>query len=158
MFKLADDTKRLLDLFISTDYGTTLTYVDIVEKTGLDVSSEHRQRMYTVNNILERDHLRSIQNVRGVGYRVAHPREHVESISIRRRRAGRQISKASKTASATNISRLNSDESRELADAQVWVTRVEQALNFHDKRISAIEAKLGMKTDQEEVQSTAIEE
>jgi hypothetical protein len=143
-FGLADDTKKLLALFLAADYGTTLTYPEITERTGLDAAGKDRQRVYSVLRVLERDHRRTLQCVRGVGYKVANPAEHVESMSIRRARAGTQIEKANRTGKATNIALLSDVELTSLSDALVWCSRVEQALTQHDTRLGRIEAKLGI--------------
>jgi hypothetical protein len=154
MFEMSDKTKLLLDLFLDAEYGDEFTYAEIAEKTGCDVASADRQRVYSVNRVLERDHLRSLLNLRGRGYKVAHPREHVDSMSVRRQRAGTQIERAARTGDATRIDLLGPADMRSLTDARVWVSRVEQALRHHDARLERLERVLGVETPRE-VEGTA---
>lgn len=139
MFTLAPETKRLLDLFLDAQYGTVFSYGQILKETGLDVMEKDRGRIYSVNRILERDHMRSVLNVRGVGYKVALPQEHRVSMAIRKGRAGSQIERAIKTGGAANIALLDPVETQTLADMTVHMTRVHQALAHHDARIARLE-------------------
>lgn len=156
MFKLSPKTRRLLDLFVNADYGTEFTYAEILKETECDLLESDRQRIYSVNRILERDHRKSVLNMRGHGYKVAHPREHSESMKLRKHRAGKQIQLAQRTGSATNIALLSSQETQVLADMQVWVSRVSQALQYHDNRLSRIEKRLGI-VDEPAVEGVAEE-
>lgn len=144
MFQLSPKTRRLLALFIDADYGAEFTYAEILQETECDLLETDRQRVYSVNRILERDHRRSLLNIRGRGYKVAHPREHAESMTIRKHRAGKQIQLAARTGQATAIEQLTEGELRTFADTQVAISRVAQALQYHEQRLARIEQKLGL--------------
>jgi hypothetical protein len=148
MFQLAPKTRSLLEFFLDAPYGAEFTYEEIQEATECDAQDEDRQRVYSVNRILERDHRRTLLNMRGRGYKVALPREHVESMGVRKRRAGTQIELAQRTSAATNISLLNDSEVQTWSDMTAWVSRVAQALQHHDRRIANIEKHLGIESPQ----------
>jgi hypothetical protein len=144
MFQLSPKTRRLLALFADADYGAEFTYAEILQETECDLVESDRQRVYSVNRILERDHRKSLMNIRGRGYKVAHPREHAEAMTIRKHRAGKQIQLATRTGQATAIEQLSEQELRTFADTQVAISRVAQALLYHDQRLARIEQKLGI--------------
>lgn len=151
MFELAPKTEKLLGLFASSDYGTEFSYEKILSETGCDLREGDRQRIYTVVRRLERDHRRTLLNLRGRGYKVAQPGEFVGSMRVRAGRAKTQIVLAERTGQATPLELLNDIESREHADYGVFVSRVKQAFAYQtawnaqqDRRIAEIERKLGM--------------
>lgn len=144
MFQLSPKTRRLLALFVEADYGAEFTYAQILQKTECDLLDSDRQRIYSVVRILERDHRKSLLNIRGRGYKVAHPREHVEAMTLRKHRAGKQIELAARTGQATAIEQLSESELRTFADAQVAISRVAQALEYHEQRLARIEQQLGI--------------
>lgn len=142
MFELAPKTKKLLELFIAAPYGATFTYAEILHKTGCDLMERDRQRIYTVIRHLERSHQKTLLNQRGLGYKVAQPNQHVDSMMIRKGRASRQVALARRTGAATPIDLLSSDEVRTWADAQAWMSRAEQMLLHHNRRIEQLEARM----------------
>lgn len=156
MFQLSPKTRRLLALFTDADYGTEFTYAEILQETECDLMEGDRGRVYSVNRILERDHRKSLLNMRGRGYKVAHPRDHAGSMTLRKHRAGKQIELAARTGEATAIDRLNEQELRTFADTQVAISRVAQALQYHEKRLARIEKRLGL-TDEPVVEGEAEE-
>ena len=147
MFQLSPKTRRLLALFVNADYGREFTYAEILQETECDLLEGDRQRVYSVVRVLEREHRKTLLNMRGRGYKVAHPREHVESMGIRKRRAGKQIVLATRTGQATALEHLSEQEVRSLADTQVAISRVAQALQYHDQRLARIEQHLGIAED-----------
>jgi len=142
MFELAAKTKKLLDLFVNAPYGTTFTYGQILQATGCDLSEQDRQRIYTVRDHLERNHQKTVLNLRGLGYKVAEANQHFDSMMVRKGRASRQVALARRTGAATNLSLLDRDEVKTLSDAQAWMSRAEQILLHHDRRIERLEARM----------------
>ncbi len=150
MFELHIRTRKLLDLFAAADYGTEFTYAEILQKTGCDLlEGGNRQRVYTAIRRLERDHRRTLLNLRGRGYKVAKPAEHVEAMRVRAGRAKRHMSLARRTGDATPLDLLDDRERRALADQLAFNTHVVGALRFQsawnrsqDDRIAAIEEDL----------------
>lgn len=168
MFELHAKTKKLLECFASADYGTEFSYAEILQKTGCDLVESDRQRIYTVVRRLERDHRRTLMNLRGRGYKVARPAEFVESARVRTGRAKRHVSLAKRTLDATPLDLLNDVERRTHADQMAFNSQVVQALKYQsvwnasqDDRIAAIEAELRElrgKPDLEVIEGSAVEE
>lgn len=149
MFELHPKTKKLLERFASADYGTEFSYAQILQETDCDLLDGDRQRIYTVIRRLERDHRRTLMNLRGRGYKVAEPGEHVESMRIRSGRAKRHMALARRTGDATPLDLLDDTERRTLADQMAFNSHVVQALRYQsswnrqqDDRIAEIEAEL----------------
>lgn len=142
MFELAAKTKKLLDLFASAPYGTTFTYGQILQATNCDLIERDRQRIYTVIRHLERYHQKTLLNLRGIGYKVAEPNQHVDSMMTRKGRASRQVALARRTGSATPLDLLDRNEVKTWSDAQAWMSRAEQILAHHDRRIERLEARM----------------
>lgn len=147
MFELAPATRKLLALFRDADYGTMFPYAEILEATECDVMGSDRSRIYTVNRRLELDHDRTLLNVRGQGYKVALPSEHVGSMQVRRERAGKQVALARRTGSAAPVALLDDDDRRTLVNIVGHLGRIEQAIGAHDARLEAIERHLGLQVD-----------
>lgn len=156
MFRLSPKTRRLLALFVEADYGSEFTYAEILNATECDLLEGDRQRIYSVVRILERDHRKTLVNMRGRGYKVPHPRDHPESMTQRKHRAGKQIELAARTGQATALELLSEGELRTFADTQVAISRVAQALQYHESRLARIEQQLGL-TDEPAVDGSAEE-
>lgn len=156
MFELAAKTRKLLDLFVNAEYGTTITYAQILRETDCDIMEGDRQRIYTVLRRLERDHEKTLLNLRGVGYKVANPNEFVASMMVRKGRAGKQIQLARRTGDATPIGLMAPADVQTWADAQAWMGRAEQIIAHHDRRIERLERLQGI-TDEPAVEGNAEE-
>lgn len=149
MFEIHPKTKKLLHLFANADYGTEFSYALILQETGCDLVEDDRQRIYTVVGRLERDHHRTLLNVRGMGYKVAQPNEFVGSMRVRNGRAKRHVSLARRTGDAAPREMLTDPERQELTDQMAFVARVNQAFlqqsqwNYRTtERIAMIEEEL----------------
>lgn len=159
MFELHAKTKKLLDLFASAEYGTEFSYAHILQESGCDLMQGDRQRIYTVVRRLERDHRRTLLNLRGRGYKIAQPGEHVESMRVRAGKAKRHVSLARRTGDATPLDLLTDTERRSLADQMAFNAHVVQALKYQsawnrtqDDRIAAIEAEVRRLKGQRDLQ------
>lgn len=165
MFELHPKTKKLLEEFAAADYGAEFSYAEILQSTGCDLLDGDRQRIYTVIRRLERDHRRTLMNLRGRGYRVAKPGEHVESMRVRTGRAKRHMALARRTGDATPLDLLDDSERRTLADQMAFNSHVVQALRYQsswnrdqDERIAAIEDELRQLRSRDVVEGVAFDE
>lgn len=147
MFQLAPKTKKLLALFATADYGTEFSYAEIRAKSDCDLLDTDRQRVYSVIRVLEREHNKTLTNVRGRGYIVTPPNQFVMEGEGRHRRARKQIGLAARTLSAVPIALLDPIETRVLSDQQVFNQRIAQAFANHEERIARLEERLGMQDD-----------
>lgn len=164
MFELASKTKRLLAMFEKAPYGAEFTYAQILQETECDLMEGDRQRIYTVVRRLERDHRRTLLNLRGRGYKVARPGEFVSAMRVRGGKARRQIVLASRTGNAAPLELLKDGESRDLADYQAFTSRVQAAFKVQtvwneqqDERLRQIEQRLGI-TEAATVEGDAVED
>lgn len=161
MFQLSPKTRKLLDFFIEADYGDEFSYAEILATTGCDLLGKDRQRIYTVVKILEREHKRSLANMRKRGYKVAFPHENIDLMQERKRRASHHLQLARRTGDSTNIAKLDENQTRELADELVHLSRVQQALAHrmeeHERRIKRIETEIGLKPEEAPIEGSAEE-
>ena len=166
MFELAPETKKLLDLFAK---GGLRHRVQLCGDSASDRLRSRGRRSsadYTVIRRLERDHCRTLLNLRARGYKVARPGEFVTSMRVRGGKAKRQIVLAKRTEAATPWDLLSEMEGQELTDYSVFVSRVDQAfarvdreLSSQDRRIAAIEDELRERRNQHPViEGDAVEE
>lgn len=156
MFQLQQKTKDLIRLFVEADYGTEFTYAQILAETECDVMEKERHRIYTAVGVLEREHRKTLVNLRGRGYKVALPGEHAQEMLGRKRRVRKQVGLATRTGKATPLERLNDSELRSFADAQVAIGRLAQAVDHHDRRIARLEQHVGI-TEETPIDGTAEE-
>jgi hypothetical protein len=80
----------LVDEFRNVARGTTLTYDELGESLDLDPVKDRRAIQAAVgqaSKALSRDHERSLVAVRGVGYRVALPDEHIDLAGRQQRKS-----------------------------------------------------------------------
>lgn len=80
----------VIDLVKDSQYGTTFTYRQFEAALGKDRNAA-RQIVLAANRRLCRDFSRVLVNVRNVGYRIAHAREHVSIADWRKDRARKQM-------------------------------------------------------------------
>lgn len=99
-------------LYSCRPVGTEVLY-EQAESLGVDLRSD-RTPIYRVISELEAREGRTLINIPGVGYRVAHAHEHVKLSKRRERRAAKQIRKAIATANATRREELTPEQLREL--------------------------------------------
>lgn len=151
MFELHEKTKALLNLFEKAPYGTSFTYAQILNETECDVAGPDRHRILTVNRRLEKNSRKTLMNMRGVGYKIADPGEHVDSMRHRGDRAKTQLVRAKRTGEATPLEMLDDVGLATLTDQQVFNARVMQAFSVvsqrfskHEKRLEVLEREIGI--------------
>mgnify|MGYP001564364509 CR=1 FL=1 len=93
------NSQVICDLTAGAEPGTVFSYGEIGRAlaSGTDRSYDTvavRSAAVSATNMLEAVHKRTLQNVRGVGYRVALAKEHMGLASLRQDKASRQIRKA----------------------------------------------------------------
>lgn len=102
-------------------YGEVFPYEALTEILGVPVQRV-RHVVFTVTRRLEREAARTLENIRGHGYRIAEPHDHVELSSRRHQRSRRQLGHALRILQATPIALLTPEERRR-HDAWLTVTR-----------------------------------
>jgi hypothetical protein len=100
---------------------------------------------------------RALQNVRGVGYRIAPADEHVVLAVARQDKAGRQLKRGFEILRDTRLEEIKDPESRRLHEGQLIVlSSLMHIAAAHEKRLNRIEAAINRATG-EEVLERAIE-
>lgn len=92
-------------------YGTVFPYQALSEIMGVDAVG-HRYVILTVAKRLEREAQRALESIRGHGYRIAMPKDHLHLGSKRHLRGRRQIDGALRVLKATPLQALSPEERR----------------------------------------------
>jgi hypothetical protein len=78
---------------------------------------------------LERSHKRTLENVRGVGYRMVEAREHDRLSHKQQIRARRRIKRAQEILEGTDIQLLTREEVRQMRNRQAMLAQQQEILN-----------------------------
>jgi hypothetical protein len=100
----------LVDEFRNVARGTTLTYDELGESLDLDPVKDRRAIQAAVgqaSKALSRDHERSLVAVRGVGYRVALPDEHIDLAGRQQRKSRNAIVRARRHVDHVDLSGMD---------------------------------------------------
>lgn len=125
MFERSGDRSRriiVLEMLVSLEPGNVIKYDEFIEALSLD---PHDPRWLKVVQSacnraiaeLEREHKKTIESVKGVGYRMAFPRDHVRLAEVKQTRGSRAIGRALRTAKHVDHNQLSAEESRKADDA-----------------------------------------
>jgi hypothetical protein len=109
------------------DYGDVVRYERLHAALGRDLRRNRSPLQRAVAELEERDH-KTVEAVRGEGYRIVEPREHVRLVQGRARRARRQTTRGLEVAQAADRSRLTQPERERLDGLAERLARVEQAM------------------------------
>lgn len=95
-------------------HGTVLTYKSLREILGGLNPQSHagRAMVLSVGQRLEREGQRALQNIRGIGYQIAHPGQHLGIGEKRQQRGRRQVAAAMRVLLATPVSALSTEQRR----------------------------------------------
>lgn len=129
---------RLLEYLSEQGYGTMISYNDLRRALGRhprDPLHCIRTDVYWVNKQLMATANRALENVRGWGYRIVEPREHVALALRQKKFAARRLRRAAKILAATNAELLTAEEAEKLERTKTLL--VAQALPILRKRITA---------------------
>jgi len=96
--------RRLYDIMRLAGYGTEFTYSTLSGLAGQDVQGQARWVLYRTDLELQRHDHRALENIRGIGYRIANPERHLVLADKRRRRGKRQVQKGILVVDATDLS------------------------------------------------------
>lgn len=119
-----------------------LGYNDIIALLGFDANTEInsvRTYMYKAIQVLERNQQRTMECVRGVGYRVIAANEHPRVVAGYMRSMRSKGKKALSKATNVRLDELTQEERRSLADMQLQLSKHEEMLRRLDGRVSVTE-------------------
>lgn len=126
--------------------GDIITYDDLDAALEEDFRSNRHPLGRAVKELLEHDS-RTVEVVRGEGYRIVEAREHERLARGRQKRARRQLSAGLRTARGTDRSSLTVDELMRLDRLEANIADQMEAMRRHESRIAKLEevAKSGAK-------------
>jgi hypothetical protein len=119
------EARRLYSYMCELPHGTTVTYEQLDKVLGRD-SRINRSPIKQVKSLLERHAKRTLDNERGVGYRIAHPNEHAEIAMRRVAKSRRVLNSAVSVARAADHSQLTSEESAHLDHMSTLLTGMQR--------------------------------
>lgn len=99
--------------------------------------------------LLERDS-RTLESVRGVGYRVVAASEHARLSEKSAKRAKRQVLKGKTTLEGTRLSELSPKELSEWERSTIRIDALVTAVRKHDRRIQVLETAMHAKSSTDE--------
>lgn len=148
----------LVDEFANVDRGTVITYEELGKVLGLDPANEADKRairsaVYHATRALSKDHDRSLVAVRGVGYRVVLPGEHVELAGRQQRKSTRALVRAKTHVDHVDLSEL-SDEGKRIvhatASALAWQQGQMRRMDIRQRDLEKVVASVVTKQDRTE--------
>lgn len=124
-------------------YGTLITYKEMRDLLGFDSRDQQRWSVYRTDKELQRLDSKALINLRNVGYRVAHPEEHLDIVNSRRKRARRQTSKGVMAGLATDLSLINDPDVRDaITRLTTHMRGVEARLTYAERKVAKHEETL----------------
>lgn len=138
--------KRIYDHLKLQSIGYTLTHEKLKDLSeGVAPTSVH-SNLYRAMRELENENQRTLINVRGVGYRIAEPREHENLARGKHKAARRRIRDAQRKVASADRSLLTDDELRRL-------NAIEHHLARHASMLKQLDDK--QRRTEERVERTA---
>lgn len=161
---------KVIEYVSGLDYREMVTYETLQTMLGDVTRGDAQNAVNRALRELESVHRKTLINVRGAGYRVAHPDESEKESSRHQTKAKRQIRKARSKVDNVDLAHVSTPEIRKDIEAQsMRLAKVEDAVKVltrksarHDKliallgkeqqtisvdvseRLAAIEAKVGL--------------
>lgn len=140
----------VVDLIAPRDYDSVTTYEEIAAALGMH-PVEHkgliRSVVQSARDALAKDHHRTLEAVRSVGYRIIRPEEHVKVAGELQRKAGRTVALARTTVESVDLTEL-SEEGRKIAMAAAAALGYQaQMIRRMDLRQAGIEKVLEAVTE-----------
>lgn len=108
-------TRKLYDYLHTMDYGQTITWQELANNSGAQLSQTQLYYVCNaVNEMLMSNVSRCLTSVTGVGKRIINPSEHSMSARKTAKRSVRIYEKAGKILASTNLDKLSDDEKNQV--------------------------------------------
>lgn len=116
--------------------GDIVSYEVLSRWAGVDMVSTvgNRQCVYDAMKVLQREDKRTIINVRGVGFRIAHASEHIGEGQKHRLKGYRQLVKAHDKVAYVDHNHLTAEESRTAEERALAYSKQAQMLRGLERR------------------------
>lgn len=142
--------QMVVELIAEVGADEIVTYEQVAEAIGLTWPKDRemvRSTIHAARSSLANDHHKALAAVRGVGYRVIRPEEHVHIAAQLQRKAGRSVALAKTTIDTVDLGALD-DQQRQLALAARSVLAYQQeTLRRLDLRQRGLEKVVGSVTE-----------
>lgn len=109
----------VIDLIAPREFDSVTTYEELAAALGMNPVADKqniRSVVQSARDGLAKDHHRTLEAVRSVGYRIIRPEEHVKVAGELQRKAGRTVALARTTVESVDLTEL-SEEGRKIAMA-----------------------------------------
>lgn len=136
----------LADRFAEVPRGTTVTYEELAQVLDLDPERGRKAVQAAVQQatkVLSVEHDRSLVAVRGVGYRVALPAEHLDLAGFQQRKSGAALVRARRHVDHTDLSGLTEQARRGFHAAAMVLAYQQGQIDQLDLRSRDLEAAVG---------------
>lgn len=136
------DWRVVYDLFVQMQPGDTIESAKLLSA----LETEDRSRMYRAvqraNRELWAKDDRSVDSVKGVGYRMLQPGEHVSQAMAYRRRSRRQLGNAVAVSQATDLASMEDSDRQEAIRVRGALMVLAQAMDETQARVRDHEARI----------------
>ncbi|MGL5909416.1 MAG: hypothetical protein ACRCZP_05400 [Phycicoccus sp.] len=132
----------LVDLFKATARGTMVDYVELGDALGLHPDNDRdaiRAAVQAASKHLSAEHNRSLQAVRGFGYRVVLPEEHIDLARGQQRRSRKALARAQVHVTHVDLSALDEVQRSMVMAAASALAWQQQQIKRLDLRQSDLE-------------------
>lgn len=151
----------LADLFKETPRGTMIDYAELGDALGLHPDDEReaiRAAVQSATKHLSAEHNRSLQAVRGFGYRVVMPEEHIDLAQRQQRKSRRALTRAQGHVEHVDLSALD-DVQRGLvmaaASALAWQQAQIKRLDLRQANLESVVESVTTRVERNEAESAA---
>lgn len=153
--------RTLVAEFCGVDRGSTLTYKQLAAALDLNDPADRkavRAAVRQASAALSKEHDRSLVAVRGIGYRVALPDEHIELASYQQRRSRRALARAQDHVDHVDLSGL-SEEGRRIvhaaASALAWQQAQIKRIDLRQKDLELVVTSITTRVERTEAEHAA---
>jgi chromosome segregation ATPase len=134
--------RTLYDALREAEYGTSYTYDELNKMAGDDVDDIRADRWIVdrTRKELVRLDKRYLENLRGVGYRIVHPDEHLKAGNHYRGKSMRAAGRSVKVLEATDLAKIEDPAVRtKIVELENRMGRLQQQLRHQETRLASTE-------------------
>lgn len=131
----------VLDVLTPLKVNDIVTYEQLSQAVGFDIRP-NRGDFYKAVEVLQRDHQRTVDVVRGRGYRVVAANEHGRLAKRHHRKSRRQLEKAVAKAASANRSELSTEERTRLDGMEMTLRAHSDVIRRLEQRAERTEFRL----------------
>lgn len=141
----------VVEMIAKLNPDDVVTHEELAEELGLRWPQDKeliRSTVHVARHALGHDHHKALAAVRGVGYRVIRPEEHVQVAAQLQRKSGRTLALAKTTVDTVDLGALTEDQRRLAMAAGAVLAYQQEQLRRLDIRQRGLEKVVGAVTEQ----------